>query len=756
MAKYSEFNYGTGVVYGEERRVAFSAEPVTATALNYSKVEVTWSTPAGTVNAETGATVGYVGFRIVRNQEAFPETEEDGVVLYEHISPLKDENPDKNSLIDTAENVTAPLISGRFAYYRAWILVASNGEWAVAGDAYTLVPSPHKTTTGANTVETSTTITYDALTDSYIEETRDVTAPDQTLLTTHDRFLGFIPRVFLTEDRGPLDEINSEYPNGSDYSGLEKNTLISNYLSAFSFQLDSFLTYADLIIPDVTGKSTSPAILELQSQQLGLPIDPLGITKTQKKLVREVMYAYSKKGSLTGLRTVVEAMSGYDANLTLTNNLLLSVQDSTFYTGKGSWVASENGSIVAVDGIAAPDEARAIDKTWAGQFSSSTAAVFSLGKDSPVTRGVPITAGGTYSLSYYLRHDTSGAAATVTPSITWYTNKGVEINNVGGPASSSTTTWAKNWYVLPPAPANAAFVGISLSVPTHSVFFVDQVQLSVTGLLTAEPSYEEARGVNVFLLPAKTNYIKNPSFELDTDLWETDAVSISIVSTTASGVYSGPIGARCGTKKLVLTTKATGATYLRTTVQVPSAGFYTLSFYGANEGGDAVIDVQTRALDAQGRGIWLDSAGADLDNDVPANDALRVSKKYTSHLTAITMTATWERHSSVVYIREGQVADEVKVTLTLTDNNVNYELDAVQFEKSYGATDYFDGSIKDAAWQGGLDARHAAISYYYPNRDSKTLRLGKEVEDFLPYGTPYFVEFYRNSALETEVFFGIS
>jgi hypothetical protein len=421
VPKYRDLIYGDGHTYGFSSRVLWSAEPVKATALSHSKIEVTWSKPTASAGE------AYVGFRIVRNQEAFPETEEDGTVLYEFYSRSGETMP-LSAFTDgedtPAATFPAPLVSGRFAYYRAWILLDASGEWVRAGDAYTLLPSPHLSGTSA---DTAYTVNEDgSLTDNNLGS--------QPLTTTHDRFLNHIPRALLSKGVGPLDEIE-EYVSSanvvdpiSDVHGNVNNSLLNTFLAGFSLTLDEMLNFAEFISPELSGKNTEPNILELQSHQLNLSFDTSGITRTQKRLVREALYTYRRKGTLNGLQTVVESLTGYDAVLRESHNLMLSPQDSTFYKGTGFWVAGPNCTLTAngftITTPTIDDEPEAIDFDWCGKVTTAAANTsISLGTTAPITRGIPVTAGTSYRISFYA-YATASSGAGIIPTVYWYDANG--------------------------------------------------------------------------------------------------------------------------------------------------------------------------------------------------------------------------------------------------------------------------------------------------------------------------------------------
>jgi len=326
MPRFNEFLYNTQK-YGDKSKLAFSAEPMVATAINYNWIDISYSIP-------DGGTDGYVGFRIVRSQDGYPETEDDGVVIYEKLSAnlstsgavdgktLSDNSALWIPLTGLAAGKTAPLLQeGQFAYYRAWVLKTAAGDWVPAGDCYTLLPKKHGVTGGyaVKSVLQGTNIVDQAVNLGVIS-------------STHDRFMSYIPTVFTSISNSGLDVPNPEgYSGNALDTGGQYNTLLSSFMSAFSFTVDEMLTFAYNTLPPADGgQFTSPNILALQSSQFGVPQDSLGISKTQKRLVRDSIRNYARKGTLKGLQDYVQDVTNYSATITESGNKVLGHENSTF------------------------------------------------------------------------------------------------------------------------------------------------------------------------------------------------------------------------------------------------------------------------------------------------------------------------------------------------------------------------------------------------------------------------------------------
>jgi hypothetical protein len=694
MPKYGELVYGTNIKYGELSKTTLSAEPLTSIAIDYHKINLTWVKPSGT----------YVGFRIVRNQNAFPETEEDGTIIYEWFSPST--SLSGYSSTSPFSDESNSLVSGRFVYYRAWILVSATGEWVRAGQTYTLIPK-------SNVLNDSTNL----------------------FSTTHDRFLSFLPRVMTSSTNSPLDEINNSYNPRVDVLGVNENTLISKFFEGFSFTIDEFLTFAKLILPSQSAADSSPSILALQSLQLGLPLDPRGITRQQKRLVREAVRIYKGKGTKKSLDEFAESMTSFSPSTTETNNLLLSIQDSTFnipswFEGAvGRWVHSDNATISVDTSIAAPTETYSLDPIFLCKIvTSTTLQDIGLGIDEPITRGIPVTGGKYYQFSYYTK--SLSGTATTTDTIYWYDRNGVIISSSSNSAVTAGTSWGTRNYFNAQAPAEAVYAGVGVVFSAASSYWIDMVQFAkVTSDSSALETYYEPRGVKVFLNPTKTNYITNPSFETSaTSSWNFSYASGSAptptqVATTVGGIYDGPVGARTQNFKGKFVSSSSSVSTIKTSVTVPTGNYYTFSFYARAE--SALSNTTLKLISGTYDG----------------------STK--SATTTVTIDSTaWKRYSVSVFLPQGSsTTTTLEASIYGSWGGKFVYLDCAQLEQSAVQTDYFDGAITGVSWAG---TANESASYSYPNRDAKLQRFSNYIKNFLPLNTPYYIDYYSDSVLDTK------
>jgi hypothetical protein len=367
MGIYSAAKYGVDV-YGQLSKIDYYAEPFISKAVDYNKVQLTWVEPSGEI----------VEFRVLRSNDGFPETPEDGKLIYSYTSST---NIKLTDYLDGEEPLN-PVPSGKFVYYRIWVKVLSaTNVWRVAGDTFTLVPIKHSSF-----------------------------APDQTtLVDTKNKLLDILPRVYTTSTQSPIDEV-------------DPNSELAIFLDAFAFELDIALTYADLLLPVSSWQYISPEILTLQSTQFGIEVEPYIATKQQRKLVRNAFSIYQNKGTLEGIEAFVESYTGYAPTVTSSPNLILSTQDSTFTKGVGFWKAVGNATIsseTTVPGVPESTEPYTenngyVAKVVVNQIGSKIVN----GEDRPVTQGTPVTPGTSYTFSGYGKSASGNIG--VKGYVTWY------------------------------------------------------------------------------------------------------------------------------------------------------------------------------------------------------------------------------------------------------------------------------------------------------------------------------------------------
>ena len=674
MSKYGEFYYGSGNTYGETPRKSFSVEPFIADAVWYNKVALTWQDPVATSGDS------YTAYRIVRSQFAYPETPDDGIIILDGLGEVL-----ASKIND--ENALSP---GRFAFYRFWLKRGSDSTWVIAGDAETIVPKQHSS----------------ILAPSYIDNDGIKKDINQVVSTTHDKLMGYLPKIFTTETKS-TDSYNP-------------NSVLSRFLEGFSFTLDEFLTYTELIVPGISGVYTNAPILNLQSQQFGLSVDAEGLTKAQKKLVRNAVYLYSRKGTAVGIKGFAESITGYPTTVTTTSNLLLSLQDSTFYKGVGNWKGVNGVTIASSNTVATPTPVTGdliLDSTWTATVVTQGSANGSikLGENDPVRTGTPVVGGSTYYLKFWIK----SASATVGISsmdINWFDEKGKQIADTHGAATGSvTSSWSKLSYNRT-APASARFASINITFANQSATYsIDRVQFYATNITT----YSEPRAAYISLSPTKYNYVKNPTFVSGGASW---SVNNATQTTPTATLTLAPAGSTM--LRLVTTAASTvGSPYLSfssTAGLFDIAQAYTFSIYIKSSA------TRTLTIDFYATDTTVGGPGT-----LESKEVILVGTDWARYDVTLYLTSLFTKANTNLFVK---IYGGTSTTATI-------EFDCAQIEQGVKPTDYFDGSMTGvgAGWTSGNANANNSTSFVYQNRTAKVGRLNAELSDFIPINTGYFV-----------------
>ena len=641
--------YGNNIygatLYGEAPRLAYSVEPMGITVINFNETYVSWQSPQG----------DFTKIRLVRNQIGYPEHAEDGAIVYEEDATAG--TVSTRLLRDGEDNPDSiPIISGREVYYRMF-LFTSGKVWVTAGSISDVIPATHE---------------------------------------AQKKIVDILPKVFTTQEQSPLAVPDSNSP-------------LFKFLDGISFTYEQLTTFADLLQPQRSFSNMPYSLLVNQRDTLGLTPEPNLSIKNQKTLVREALYMYQHKGTLLGFNDYVESLTGWAPTTTISSNLLLSPQDSTFYVTTGNWVP--NNATISSDITQAPATGvNVIDDKYTCKVIASSSFTMELGVDDPISKGAPVTTGLEYTASVQVKSPSSAGNCTLT--VIWYDGKGSYISSDTGNTVSANNTW-KISSVTATAPAGSVYAGLEISSNSAGTYFVDQVCLQLGDTVT----YDEARSITTFVAPNKTNFVPNPSFEVNTtDSWsKTGSVTITQNSDVSLEAYTGTNSA-----KLI----ATGPwTFTTANLPVEAGNYYVVSsFFKADSN------------------LTLTLTGRDSDGNVTDIDPFDMGD-----------SDVWARFSGTDIV--GSTSTTVTYDLTFSGDAGTFYLDCVQFEKgglpSYGpvtnpdstttygvtgltATEYFDGNLPStfgAVWQG--TANNSPTSVYF-GKDLKMSRLENTISDWTP------------------------
>ena len=169
--------------YGTAAKLAYSVEPMSLTVLSFTTAFISWQSPTG----------NFSRIRLVRNQNGFSEHAEDGVIVWEEYATEGEVS--RSSFTDGVDNpLSISMTSGKTIYYTMF-LFTSGKVWVKAGQISDVVPGNHDTQT---------------------------------------KFINVLPRVFTSKEQSPFAEADT-------------NSVLYAFIDGFSFTLEEFLTYIDVL-----------------------------------------------------------------------------------------------------------------------------------------------------------------------------------------------------------------------------------------------------------------------------------------------------------------------------------------------------------------------------------------------------------------------------------------------------------------------------------------------------------------------------
>ena len=616
--------------YGQTPLLNFSVEPMDVVVLDFSRTYVAWINPTG----------NFTKIRLVRNQIGFSETAEDGIIIWEE--EATEGTVSRNSFIDGEDNPTStPIVTGRPIYYTMFLFTDAN-VWAKAGSISDIVPLNHE---------------------------------------TQQKIMDILPRVYTSKIQSQLGVVDETSP-------------LYSFMSGVSFTVDQLKTSLDLLRPKHTADISSHLLLPVEFLSIGFIPEPNISTKNQKIIIREAFYMYSHKGLKNGLETYVESLTGYAPTITVSPNLLLTVQDSTFYESTGNWETS--GCTIEASTAQVPVSTDyVIDTLYSGKVTAAGSATITLGADDPIRKGIPVTEDTDYTFSYKIKSPSSAGSTTLT--VIWYDRFGETLGSDFVTTSvSANNTWKTSWENTT-SPVDAYYASLEISFSASGVYYVDQVYAE-EGENTDNTSYQETRAVSVFLDSNKTNYIKNPSFEVNiTDSWTLDgSATVAQDTDIPSNVYAGTYSAKI---------TATGSwTYTSNTINIENGVYYVASGYGKTDSD-----------------LSLTLVGRDILGNVIEN----------IDIYSLGTFVDWSRFQAVD-LTDANEQDIVTYELVFSGEAGTFYLDSIQFEKGVLATDYFDGTLPSsfgALWE---STAHNSYTRLYINKPFKVTRLANTINEWMP------------------------
>ena len=629
MSKYGYVVYG-GAKYGITPKLAYSVEPMTLDVIKFSETLLTWQIPTG----------DFSRFRVVRNQNEYSETSEDGIIIYEQNSQdgsSLEGLVSVNVILDGTDNPDqVPLIPGRNVFYSAFLYTADD-IWIRAGRIYDTIP----------------------------EDTNAV-----------EKMINLLPRVISSKELSPFGTVDP----ASD---------LYQFLDGMAFTYEQWLTLVSLIRPNHNLEGSNYTTIPFETLNKGMLPEPNIPINNQRRLIREAIGLFAKKGTKLGVSNYAESLTGFAPTVNTAYNLMLTVQDSTFYKGTGRWVATS--AIISSTNEMVPNTGNplSIDNVYTMKAVSAGAGQVSLGENNPVTQGVPVAAGNSYEI--FCEVKCPAGSSTMTLVAEFYDKKGTLVDDFSVSSSVGNSWVALSQTVA--APATSRYVVLKIQWNIAATYYIDRVFVG----LSEAPNYDEARAINIQLAPKYENYIYNPSFEVDASGWTVTGATFSQDASVSSEGYAGTSSGK-------FVAASSWSLACNNDLPLEIGIYFSFSFYvksATSNEIDATIEVYN------------------------ADDELIDSSTET-----VTISSTWARYATRILVDTESAASYARVRFNGSAGT--YYIDMVQGQDTYDPTDYFDGSmpeLRGVVWEG---TANNSTSLYYPTKGTKILRLAQTLVDWVP------------------------
>lgn len=462
-------------------------------------------------------------------------------------------------------------------------------------------------------------------------------------------------------------------------------------------------------------------LLPLMAQQYGVPVEPaIGMRRTRFWL-RDAMFLYKRKGTLPGIQDIVTTITGWDSVVGYGPNILRGICTDAWFHDADSTVADlfDDSNLVTGD-------IRVEITTAEAEWEISNAPL-------PVTNvryhGIAIEAETAYTFSTEFL--ATAGAGDVEVEIAWHDEDGDLLS----------TETSSPWAVA--ADGNWQLATVDAVSPVGAVYAVVRARgdLDVEmrfGQLTKGTWVEWTAPMmlDIALLPTRTNYVTNPSFEFGLATWTTDAgdiersealalngnASLRVVSAgqipvvdggdpenTPTDSYDGGSPDDVPSDQLSGGPPSGPAELNGTGFSILTGGPYpiellevrhSLRVYVSNSGSRARVRWLNDAQGLVSASNWADAVPE------PGN--------------------TWFTISLSSFSPAG--ATQAVIDVEVSEDTY---LDSVLLEAADTPGGYFDGSTFGADYVWGANA-HASTSRFYPQRSARNSRLLAILPEYLP------------------------
>ena len=830
MSRYGIDYYGLAY-YGSSNPVTFDASPFIATPSNHGEITLNWTDPTGS----------WSRLVIIRNPYGFPLDPWDGTEILSVYS-----GADPVVYVDSSG-----LVQGQFYYYSIFVYSLSSYAWVRAGTAFALsvknwgnttrlydyMPSIYKLTQPYTATADwdndklyqflsnfGFELDYEQTLTELVKDRYNIEKVSGRLIPTMMNQFGqmYEPAIGLQQNRRLLrDAVTLTKQKGSkdglkafikDFTGWA----IPEPIAGTPNPSATGITTGKNLMLDYNDSSFEETMGHWRSDDGTALMDNLHIERVNSfKLVSNVATLYVGANEYDVGNQVVVTGLPYPLFNSAIPVTITAVDQTSYisYSLVGADVAEISGYNPSTNsyGVVTPSPIPWVEATAPTLFpnlatgimsiynAGATAATISAfcGDDAPITKGIPVTAGQTYTFSFYASRG-NYTARSVTPKIKWYDRFGVLISTSSGSAvSDNVANFASGSrpFVTAAAPATAYYAcpGMSIAsvanLASNEHHYVDACQFELAGSAT---DFEEARLIKVILRANRINELINPNFASAGSPWSitggtktmmtntyeptTEVFTISSASITsnvatvnvslphslpvgASVVISGVTGASAGNYNGTRTITAVTLTSFSYAVTAANSSVTGGTAFKAGTSLKATASSSTMnvkswdgSTTAQLMGIYYPDTSYTFSVYMQALTATEAAtlkiKWYDSTYTLISTSASsspvsvttgsWTRGylTATAPATAAYAAVEVEFATTSTNEIL---LDLALFENTGTVLDYFDGSngpagFYDLMWEGNLV--NANRSHYYKNRlNTQTRLIGTTLDEVLPMGS---------------------
>lgn len=428
--------------------------------------------------------------RLIRNTYGFPLSVDDGVIVYD-----EPKNFDSGIYTDDGSIPNGiGLKQGRAYHYSLFVLGTQTNVWVKAGDA-----------AGISIKN----------------------------FNTFDYMYGNLPAIYKTTNLNAVTDAG-------------ENPDLQDFLRVFAVTYDLLKTNAELVLNTYDPSIAYFPIIPVMMQQFGVAYEPEIGLQQSRILLRNAVRINKLKGSRLGVTNFIKAFTGYDEVTTLSRNIMLDYNDSSFEESIGRWESIARATLSRVeDDVVTPYSEPTLPSDFPNKTEGALRVIcgsggdaeFACGLSAPKTRGVPVEEGGVYTFSMYSR--AASTTRKIYLDIRWFDLNGAEISRAG---ETNWTNTAGGWTrgsVTGTAPVNCFFmiptVRIEGSADTE-VHYFDAAQMEESS--EGPTAFEEARELRIILKATRVNELTNPSFEVEVDPWSAVGGNISrdlLISDDANG-----------------------------------------------------------------------------------------------------------------------------------------------------------------------------------------------------------------------------